>query len=225
AASDPGLGDAMSNPSVALGLTIAAAARAGRDKLTLILPSALEPFGLWVEQLIAESTGKHGTGVIPIAGETLGPPEVYGADRLFVRLRMHGSFAEEMRDTDVRDIKAAHAPIVEIELPEPAALGAEFVRWEVATAVAGALLEINPFDEPNVQQAKDATRVLLAEYKDKGRLPVPAANRTLSDRTTLTLSSAASKALDIHSADAFLTLVHEGDYFALLAYLGHDSEL
>ena len=225
AASDPGLGDAMSNPSVALGLTIAAAARAGRDKLTLILPSALEPFGLWVEQLIAESTGKHGTGVIPIAGETLGPPDVYGADRLFVRLRIHGSFAEEMRDTDVRDIKAAHEPIVEIELPEPAALGAEFVRWEIATAVAGALLEINPFDEPNVQQAKDATRALLKQYEDKGRLPIAPPDRELSAIGSLTVSAAARAQLGAHGPEAYLTLLRPGDYFALLAYLGPDREL
>jgi transaldolase/glucose-6-phosphate isomerase len=225
AASDPGLGDALSNPSVALGLTIGAAARAGRDKLTLILPSALEPFGLWVEQLIAESTGKHGTGVIPIAGETLGPADAYGNDRLFVRLRIHGSFAEEMRDTDVRDLKAAHAPIVEIELPEPAALGAEFIRWEIATAVAGALLEINPFDEPNVQQAKDATRALLKQYEDKGRLPVAPPDRDLSGIGALTLSGAARAQLGAHGPEAFVTLLRPGDYFALLAYLGPNREL
>src|SRR5947209_7336653 len=125
--SEPGFGTALTNPAVALGLAIGTAARAGRDKLTLILPPALEPFGLWVEQLIAESTGKHGTGVVPVAGEKLGAPEVYGPDRFFVRLRLHGSYAEEMRDTDVRGLQAANAPIVEIELPEPAALGAEFV--------------------------------------------------------------------------------------------------
>ncbi len=224
-ASEPGLGDAASNPSVALGLTIGAAARAGRDKLTLILPAALEPFGLWVEQLIAESTGKHGTGVIPIAGETLGPPEAYGADRLFVRLRIHGSFAEEMRDTDVRDLKVANAPLIEIELPEPAALGAEFIRWEIATAVAGALLDINPFDEPNVQQAKDATRALLKQYEDKGRLPVAPPDRELSGIGALTVSAAARKHLDAHGPEAFLTLLRTGDYFALLAYVGPDREL
>jgi glucose-6-phosphate isomerase len=224
-ASEPGLGDATSNPSVALGLTIGAAARAGRDKLTLILPAALEPFGLWVEQLIAESTGKQGTGVIPIAGETLGTPDSYGADRLFVRLRIHGSFAEEMRDTDVRDLKAADAPVVEFELPEPAALGAEFIRWEIATAVAGALLEINPFDEPNVQQAKDATRVLLKQYEDKGRLPVALPDRELSGIGSLTVSAAARQELHGHSPEAFLTLLRAGDYFALLAYVGPDREL
>jgi transaldolase / glucose-6-phosphate isomerase len=224
-ASEPGFGEGTANPSVALGLAIGAAARAGRDKLTLILPDALQPFGLWVEQLIAESTGKNGSGVVPIAGEPLAPPAEYGTDRLFVRLRIHGSFAEEMRDTDVRDLKAANVPLVEIELPEPSALGAEFIRWEIATAVAGALLGINPFDEPNVQQAKDATRVLLNQFKDKGRLPVAAPDRTLPDGTTLTVSAAARRYLDLHAPDALLTLLRQGDYFALLAYLGPDREL
>jgi len=213
------------NPAVTLGLAIGAAARSGRDKLTLVLPPALEPFGLWVEQLIAESTGKQGTGVVPVAGETLGPPETYGRDRLFVRIRIRGSFAEEMRDTEVRDLERAGDPVVELELPEPSALGAEFVRWEVATAVAGALLEINPFDEPNVQQAKDATRTLLREYVDKGRLPVPKPDRVFSDATTLTVSSAARQALANQGPEALLTLLREGDYFALLAYLAPESEL
>jgi transaldolase / glucose-6-phosphate isomerase len=224
-ASEPGFGPGASNPSVGLGLAIGAAARAGRDKLTLILPHALEPFGLWVEQLIAESTGKHGTGVIPVAGESLALPSDYGADRLFVRLRMHGSFDEEMRDTDVRDLKAANVPIVEIELPEPSALGAEFVRWEIATAVAGALLEINPFDEPNVQQAKDATTALLNQYKDRGRLTVAPPERTLPNGTALSVSDAARKYLGSQGPEALLTLLRQGDYFALLAYLGPDHEL
>jgi transaldolase / glucose-6-phosphate isomerase len=224
-ASEPGFGEVPANPAVSLGLTIGAAARAGRDKLTLILPHALEPFGLWIEQLIAESTGKQGTGVVPIAGESLAPAGTYGADRLFVRLRIHGSFAEEMRDTDIRDLRAANVPIAEIELPEPSALGAEFVRWEIATAIAGALLGINPFDEPNVQQAKDATRVLLHQYKDKGRLPVQAPDRTLANGTSLTASTSARKYLDAHAPEALLTLLRAGDYFALLAYLGPDREL
>ena len=169
-ACEPGFGEVTAQPAAALGLAMGAAARAGRDKLTLLLPKALEPFGLWVEQLVAESTGKEGVGVIPIAGEPLGP-EIHGSDRFFVRLRLHGSYAEEMRDTDVRDLKDAGAPIGEIDLPEPSALGAEFVRWEVATAVAAALLGINPFDEPNVQQAKDATRTLLDTYVATGGLP------------------------------------------------------
>ncbi len=222
---DPAHAAPMDNPAVALGLTIGAAARAGRDKLTLIVPSALEPFGLWVEQLIAESTGKHGTGVVPIAGEPLGRPDVYGDDRLFVRLRVHGSYDEEMRDTYVRDVKAAGAPVVELDLPEPSALGAEFARWEIATAIAGALLKINPFDEPNVQQAKDATKALLDRYTSHGSLPAASPDRELGDEVALTLSSAARRALDGQGADAILELVRPGDYVALLAYVGFDTEL
>jgi len=225
AASEPGVGGARSQAAVGLGVTMAASARAGRDKLTLVVPKALEPFGLWVEQLIAESTGKHGTGVVPIAGEPLAGVGSYGADRLFVRLRLHGSYAEEMRDTDVRDLRTAGAPVAEIELPEPSALGAEFVRWEIATAIAGALLEINPFDEPNVQQAKDATRTLLDRYKASGQLPLPAVDRQLPSGVSLSLSRAARDGLEGRGPETLLTLLGQGDYFALLAYLGPDQGL
>jgi glucose-6-phosphate isomerase len=224
-AAEPDPGAATANPAVALGLAMGAAARAGRDKLTLVVPAALEPFGLWVEQLVAESTGKNGAGIVPIAGEPFAGPAVYGRDRLFVRLRLHGSYDEEMRDADVRAIEASNAPVVEIELPEPSALGAEFVRWEVATAIAGAILEINPFDEPNVQQAKDATKVLLDRYRSTSQLPIPAPDRTLGSDIALTLSDAARDQLHGLTADAILTLLGEGDYFALLAYVGPDTDL
>lgn len=227
-ACEPGFGKLTANPAAALGLAIGAARLAGRDKLTLVLPKALEPFGLWVEQLVAESTGKQGKGVVPVAGEPLGRPADYGSDRFFVRLRLHGSYAEQMRDTDIRRLKSAGAPLGEIDLPEPSALGAEFVRWEVATAIAGALVGINPFDEPNVQQAKDATRVLLDGYTSTGKLSVRVPDRIAGDdldAVALTLSSAARTILDGRPPEAFLTLLHEGDYFGLLAYLGPDPEL
>lgn len=225
AASEPGSGAVRSNPAAALGLTMGGAARAGRDKLTLLLPAALEPFGLWVEQLVAESTGKNGTGIVPIAGERLAEPSTYGPDRMFVRIRLQGSHADDMRETDTRDLKAANAPVAEIEWPEPAALGAEFVRWEVATAIAGALLHINPFDEPNVQQAKDATRQMLDRYKAQGTLPVPSPDRTLDGTATWTLSATARRELCGQDAEAFLTLIRPGDYLALLAYLGPGRDL
>jgi glucose-6-phosphate isomerase len=224
-ASDSGSGTARTNPAVALGLAIGGAARTGRDKLTLVQLAALEPFGLWVEQMIAESTGKQGTGVVPIAGEALGPPAAYGSDRFFVRLRLHGSYAEEMRDNDVGELKAAGQPIVEIELPEPSALGAEFVRWEIATAVAGALLHIDPFDEPNVQQAKDATRALLDRYKADHRLPAEPPDRVVQPGIALTLTAPARQALEGHAPECILTLVREGDYVGLLAYVGPDHEI
>jgi len=225
AAAEPGFGTAAANPAVALGLAMGAAARAGRDKLTLVVPPALEPFGLWVEQLVAESTGKNGTGIVPIAGEPLAEPEMYGTDRLFVRIRLHGSFDEEMRDAEVRALRESGAPVVEIDLAEPSALGAEFVRWEIATAVAGAILRINPFDEPNVQQAKDATGAILQSYMTTHQLAMPAPDRILPAGIALTLSDAARDTLHGQGADALLTLLRQGDYFGLLAYLGPDAEL
>jgi glucose-6-phosphate isomerase len=224
AASEPGGIAAAASPAAALGLVMGAAARDGRDKLTLVVPPGLDAFGLWVEQLIAESTGKHGTGIVPIAGEPLADPGVYGSDRLFVRIRVNGAPGEDAREAGIRAVKAALTPVVEIDLPEPLALGAEFMRWEIATAIAGSLLEINPFDQPNVQQAKDATKVLLTEYKTKGQLPNAVPDATVGG-ITLTLTAAARKALPAGGAAAALTLLHPGDYFALLAYLGPDPAL
>jgi glucose-6-phosphate isomerase len=223
-ASEPGGASALSNPAVALGLVMGVCARQRRDKLTLIAPPELDAFGLWIEQLIAESTGKHGRGIVPIAGEAVGAPEVYGADRVFVRMRVPGETGEEQRDARVAAIRATGAPLVDIDLPEPMALGAEFMRWEIATAIAGALLDINPFDQPNVQQAKDATNGLLREFKSKGRLPVSAPDQLAGD-LALTLTSAARSALPKDGADALLALLRPGDYFALLAYIGPDAAL
>ena len=213
-ASDPNAGAATANPAVMLGLTIGAGARSGRDKLTLVVPQRLEAFGLWVEQLIAESTGKNGVGVVPIAGEPIGDTSVYGDDRLFVQVRGEG-----------RHVQMPDAPVVDIDWPEPAALGAEFVRWEIATAIAGALLDINPFDEPNVQQAKDATKKLLGEFQRSGQLTQTAPDRTLDGAVALTISDAARTALQGRGADALLSTVRHGDYVALLAYLGPDPAL
>jgi glucose-6-phosphate isomerase len=214
------LSDAETNPAVGLGLFMGAGARAGRDKLTLIVPPALEEFGLWVEQLVAESTGKHGVGIVPIAGEPLGASKVYGRDRLFVRLRSGQDGDEERRDAAVDQLSPS--PVLTLDFPEPAALGAEFVRWEIATAIAGALLGVNPFDEPNVQQAKDATNVLLDRQKTDGTLPLPAVDASLPGGGTLTLSDAARNALGQVSAEELLRLVRPGDYVGILAYLGPD---
>ena len=208
------------NRAAMLGLAIGAAARTGRDKLTLVVPPALESLGLWVEQLIAESTGKNGTGLVPIAGETLGRAADYGSDRLFVTVG-----PAEANDTAAHALRATGAPIIAIDFPEPEALGAEFVRWEIATAIAGAILEIDPFDEPNVQQAKDATRALLDRFKSEGSLPVSPPSQTLDGGVALTLSTAARRLLDPGQADAFLRLLAPNDYFGLLAYLGPDPSL
>jgi glucose-6-phosphate isomerase len=183
--------DPRRNPGLVLGAMMAAAARAGRDKLTLSLPARLESFGLWVEQLVAESTGKQGKGIVPIAGEPEDAP--HGDDRL----------------------------VVKVDIAEPAELGGEFFRWEVATATAGLLLDINPFDEPNVQQAKDATRVLLDIYAARHRLPVPEPDAAF-ERVQMTLTDAARQAID--APLAFLGLPRPPDYFGVLAYLPPDAE-
>ena len=212
--------DVRANPAVGLGLLMGASARAKRNKLTLLLPPGLERFGLWVEQLVAESTGKRGVGIVPICGETIGDAQVYGDDRAFVRLRRPG--APRHRDQEVEDL--GREPIATIEFPEPAALGAEFVRWEIATAVAGALLGINPFDEPNVQQAKDATRVLLDRYKKDHHFP-PVAHETTGAGVTMSLTTAARQALHGKGPEAVLTLPGPGDYLAVLAYLEPNEAL
>ena len=201
------------NPGLALGALMAAGARTGRDKLTLLLPPRLEAFGLWVEQLVAESTGKRGKGVVPIAGENGGAP--WGSDRMAVGVTCGGEAPDPTRLAAVR---AANVPLVELDMPDREAIGAEFFRWEVATATAGMLMEINPFDEPNVQQAKDATRALLDSYQQSGRLPVPEAHGSLH-RATLTLSHAAHDQLAGAPAEAFLRVLQARDYFGLLAYL------
>ena len=201
------------NPGLALGALMAAGAQAGRDKLTLLLPARLEVFGLWVEQLVAESTGKHGKGVVPIAGET-GSARLE-SDRVVVWVTCGGQSPDAARRDAVR---AAAVPVIEIDLEDVGAIGAEFLRWEVATAAAGVLMEINPFDEPNVQQAKDATRVLLDSHQQSGRLPMPEPHGALQG-ARLTLSRAAQEHLAGAPADAFLRVLQPGDYFGLLAYL------
>jgi glucose-6-phosphate isomerase len=215
--------DLLSSPAVGLGLLMGAAAQGGRDKLTLVLPSSFGPFGLWVEQLVAESTGKQGLGIVPIAGESLAAPAAYGSDRVFVRIRRADDPTEADRDRLMEALGSW--PVATIDLPELAALGGEFVRWEIATAVAGAILGINPFDEPNVQQAKDATNTLLDEVRSKGHLPRPAVGETLEGNVTMTASGAARKALHGRPAEALLGLLAPGDYAAVLAYLGPDPAL
>jgi glucose-6-phosphate isomerase len=177
--------DPSGNPAVRLAAVMGAGAKHGRDKLTLVLPPEVETFGLWLEQLIAESTGKHGTGVVPIAGEPIGPPDVYGHDRVFV------AFEDDLR-LDLLASQGHPVVVLDVSPDDPLQLGAEVVRWELATALCGAVLGINPFDQPNVAEAKAATnRVLDAGLPAIG--PVPAS--TLLDR------------------------VQPGDYLAIQAYV------
>ncbi len=158
------------NPGLRLGAILGALARAGRDKLTFVCSPEIASFGYWVEQLVAESTGKDGTGILPVEGEALGDPGVYGEDRAFVSLRLHGSKGREL-DGKLNALQQAGQPVVTIDLQDLYDLGAEFFRWEFATAVAGAVIGVNPFDQPNVQESKDNTKRLLAEFKGNGHLP------------------------------------------------------
>ena len=153
------------NPALRLGAFIGRHARDGRDKLTLVLPPSLETFGLWIEQLVAESTGKEGRGVLPVTGEPLGPPSAYGRDRAFVRLSLKGR-AEPAVDAALAALEQAGHPVMRLELNDALDLGAQFFLWEVATAAAGFLLKVNPFDQPDVQAAKDKTKELLNGSKD-----------------------------------------------------------
>ncbi|MBI2829017.1 MAG: glucose-6-phosphate isomerase [Acidobacteria bacterium] len=209
------------NPGLALGAVMAAAALAGRDKLTLSLPPRLEPFGLWVEQLVAESTGKRGKGIVPITGEG-GNVEAgdapLGDDRVIVRIVLAGGpHASGSVDREC----AAHLPTVSLDMPDLAALGAEFFRWETAAATAGLLLDINPFDEPNVRQAKDATRVLLDAHSAQGRLPVPEPDAVI-EGVRMTLTGRARQAIE--GPLTFLRLLRPPDYFGLLVYLPPEDE-
>jgi glucose-6-phosphate isomerase len=201
--------DPHQNPGVALGAFIAAASTTGRDKLTVLLPEPLNRFGLWAEQLVAESTGKQGKGIIPITDGAFDPSRA--RDRVLVAIVQNGEHDASI----VENARAADIPLVTLHVPDVHALGAEFFRWEVATATAGWLLQINPFDEPNVQQAKDATGQLLASYAAHGRLPVREPHGAI-DGARLVATGAAT-------ADGLFNLVKPGDYFSLLAYLPPDD--
>ena len=191
---------ARKNPAAMLGLTIGSLAVAGRDKLTLITPAPLDTLGLWVEQLIAESTGKEGKGIVPVAGEPALDVKSYGKDRLFVCVRMRKS-DESAR---LRELTAAGHPVVDIVLEDALDLGETFFLWEFATAVAGAILGIDAFDQPNVQESKDNTKKLLEEYKSTGSM------------------TAAGKQVkpDDPAIAALLARVKAGDYVAFTEYFG-----
>jgi transaldolase/glucose-6-phosphate isomerase len=200
-------------PGLWLGATIGELALAGRDKLTLAASPQVASFGSWVEQLIAESTGKQGKGILPVDGETLGDPSAYGDDRLFVHLRLDG---DDSLDDAVGRLAVAGHPVVTLRLRDVYDLGGEFFRWELATATAGAIIGINPFDEPNVAESKENTQHLLEAYRSQGSLPEgrPALQE---DGVALFMEGADG---DLTEALAsFLRQVRPGDYIALAAYL------
>jgi len=207
------------------------AARRGRDKITLIISPAIETFGDWAEQLIAESTGKEGKGLLPVAGEPLGGPAVYGQDRVFVEIRLAAD-ADEKRERALQALESAGHPVIRITLRDTLDLGGEFFRWEVATAAAGAVLGINPFDQPNVQESKDKTNSLLAEFSAQGRFseqePLCESDGLKLYVDAATQASLAKSGAGSLSADAvlaaFLKQARPGDYVALMAYLQPTEE-
>jgi transaldolase / glucose-6-phosphate isomerase len=193
------------NPGLSLGAAIGAAAIAGRDKVTFFVGHPISRFGMWTEQLIAESTGKEGKGILPVQGEPPGPPDVYGKDRFFVGIGRRAS--REVSQAIEPLVEAGH-PAATFEVEDARDLGAEMFRWEFATAVAGKLLGINPFDQPNVQEAKDRTNEILA-----GKSP-----------SQSTVDSRQSTGIDVEALRGLFDTMRAGDYFAITAYLHETPE-
>ena len=191
------------DPAAWLGAAMATLALKGRDKLTIVTSPSISSFGLWAEQLLAESTGKEGKGIVPVAGEPLAGPESYGDDRLFVYLRVEDD-DNAKTDAEIERLESSGQPVIRLNLRDRYGLGAEFFRWEFATAVAGAVLGINPFDQPNVQSAKDKTADVLQEYGSSGALPEIEAPDSLKD---------------------LLAEAKSGDYLAIMAYLRPTPEV
>ncbi len=196
------------NPGAWLGALLSELAKAGRDKVTFVTSPSLSNFADWVEQLIAESTGKEGKGILPVVGEPLGPPRVYGNDRVFVYLRLDDDEASsEVHDAALQALEGSGQPVVRLRLRDLYDLGEQFFLWEMATAVAGHRLGINPFDQPNVEAAKGLAREAVATYRQTGALPV-------DEPAPLTPAALAG----------FLAQAQEGDYLALQAYLQPSAE-
>jgi len=203
------------NPGALLGIRLGVLAQRGRDKVTLVTSPGIGALGVWLEQLLAESTGKVGKGLIPVDGEPLGAPAVYGDDRHFVYVRLD-SAADPAQDEAMAALERSGQPVVRLRVPDPYHLGAEFFRWEVATAVAGAIIGVNPFDQPDVEASKVATRALTDHYEKAGTLP-PDSPLGVSD-------PAFAATLKAH-----LEAIKPGDYAAFLAYVPmnetHEAEL
>ncbi|MGI8927863.1 MAG: glucose-6-phosphate isomerase [Candidatus Limnocylindrales bacterium] len=220
----------QSNPGLWLGVSLGALADAGRDKLTLVIEPRYAALGGWIEQLVAESTGKRGMGIVPVVGEPLGDPGVYGDDRVFVRISSGTDTAWDAHTTSALEALAeAGHPVLELELGRgPGALGAEFFRWEFATAVAGAVLGINPFDEPNVTESKDNTNRVLETFRETGALP---AAEVLATSGPLSLAGDAPMRLTTSENDDMVKVLRRhlarargGGYVGIHAYLSQTPE-
>ena len=213
------------NPGVRLGLARGVLARRGRDKVTIVASPSIGDFGAWAEQLLAESTGKNGKGLIPIDAEPLGEPAVYGCDRVFIYLR-DAQKPDAAQDRAMAALQQAGQPLVRLGMQDAGLLGQEFFRWEIATAVAGALIGIHPFDQPDVEASKLATRALTEAYERDGSLP---AERPVFKDNGIALFADDANARALKAAGAGNTLeswlsahfagIRAGDYFAVLAYI------
>jgi transaldolase/glucose-6-phosphate isomerase len=219
------------NPGAVLGIILGAAAVSGRDKATIITSRGISDLGAWLEQLLAESTGKQGKGIIPVDREALASPEMYGNDRVFAYVHLKGD-PDKDQDSKVVALEKAGHPVVRIAVADVYDLGQEFFRWEIATAVAGSIIGINPFDQPDVEASKIATRTLTAEYETKGSLP---AEKPLLEDGGIKLFTDDRNAAELKKAaggkpsltgylKAHLARIKAGDYFALLAYVQMNSE-
>ncbi len=217
------------NPGVLLGALLAEHALQGRDKLTLILPDEIRSFGYWIEQLVAESTGKFGQGILPVESEPLVETAAYDSDRIFAYIRLKGQ-KDTSLDDKVSVVEKAGFPVIRMEMQDAYDLGKEYFRWEMATAVACALLGVNAFDQPNVQESKNNTKALLNTYMNEGSLP--AEEPILSEGGISLYCDAQTKAaLDIFKTGssvgsyikAFTDLHQPGNYFALMAFLNRSD--
>ena len=215
------------NPSITLGTFLGINKLQGRDKVTFLLSKSVSAFGYWVEQLIAESTGKEGTGLLPVEGEVPGKPEAYSNDRVFVYL--YTSDDDDRNEKKLKALEKAGHPVVKIELQNKLALGAEFFRWELATATAGRIINVNPFDEPNVAESKKNSKDLLKEWKEKGSFGE--GEPILQDGgIAVYCNESADWIFDGHRKsitdflNAFVKLADPPDYLAMLAYFLQNPE-
>jgi transaldolase / glucose-6-phosphate isomerase len=219
------------NPGAALGIILGTAANAGRDKVTIITSPGIADLGAWLEQLLAESTGKIGKGIIPVDREALTSPDVYGNDRVFAYVRLEGGVDAD-QEAKVSAIEKAGQPVVRITMADIYDLGAEFFRWEIATAVAGAIIGINAFNQPDVEASKIATRSLTSEYEKTGSLP---AEKPVVEDGGIKLFTDEKNAAELAKAagsdkslagylKAHLGRIKAGDYFAVLGYIQMNAE-
>ena len=227
---------ANENPGAILGAILGTLQKTGRDKVTIFASPGISDLGAWLEQLLAESTGKQGKGLIPIDREQIGQPAVYGADRIFVYLRLQ-SAPEAKQDEAVAALEKAGQPVVRITVPNIYDVGQEFFRWEIATAVAGSIIGINPFNQPDVEAAKIATKNLTSEYEKDGSFPPEhpffegnGVKLYSDEKNTDDLKKSAGGDLTLSGyLRAHLNRLRAGDYFAILAYIemndAHESAL